>query len=150
MIFNNDFNNTTTKIYAVLKHSIFLMRNANLNFARTLAAIFMKDIVRRWPKCREMYHQYFINYPFGMLCRPQHHQTPHYFETHWSYNSFSLHIPRLLFSSQFQSDGEEGQFAWCQNLDYHYCFPHGFGNSCVSCRTLLWTRSSADYQGWHT
>ena len=38
---------STTKIYAVLKHSIFLMRNANVNFARTLAAIFMKDIVRR-------------------------------------------------------------------------------------------------------
>ena len=38
----------TTKICAVLKHSIFLMRNANANFARVLAAIFMKDIVRRW------------------------------------------------------------------------------------------------------
>jgi len=38
---------STTKIYAVLKHSIFLMRNANANFARTIAAIFTKDIVRR-------------------------------------------------------------------------------------------------------
>ena len=38
---------STTKIYAVLKNSIFLMRNASANFARTLAAIFMKDIARR-------------------------------------------------------------------------------------------------------
>ena len=37
----------TTKIYAVLKNSIFLTRNASANFARILAAIFMKDIVRR-------------------------------------------------------------------------------------------------------
>ena len=36
-----------TKIYAVLKNSISLMRNASVNFARTLAAIFVKDIVRR-------------------------------------------------------------------------------------------------------
>ena len=32
---------STTKIYAVLKNSVFLMRNANVNFPRTLAAIFM-------------------------------------------------------------------------------------------------------------
>ena len=38
---------STTKIFAALKHSIFLMKNANVNFARTLAPIFMKDIVRR-------------------------------------------------------------------------------------------------------
>ena len=31
------------------------MRNASANFARILAPIFMKDIVRRWPKCREIY-----------------------------------------------------------------------------------------------
>ena len=44
---------STTKIFAPLKHSIFLMMNANVNFARNLAPIFMKDTVRRWPKCRE-------------------------------------------------------------------------------------------------
>ena len=37
---------STTKIYEVLKHSISLMRNTNVNFARTLAAILMKDIVQ--------------------------------------------------------------------------------------------------------
>ena len=35
---------STTKIYAVLKHSIFQMRNASVNFARILAAIFKRVI----------------------------------------------------------------------------------------------------------
>ena len=41
-------------ICSILKHSMFLMRNANVNFARTFAVIFMKDIARRWPKYHEI------------------------------------------------------------------------------------------------
>jgi len=38
----------SANIYAVLEHSIFLMmRNADVNFARNIAAIFVRDIVRR-------------------------------------------------------------------------------------------------------
>ena len=34
------------------------MRNASANFVMNIAAIFMKDIARRWPKCREIYYYY--------------------------------------------------------------------------------------------
>ena len=49
---------STTKIYAVLKHSISLMQNAYVNFARVLATIIMKDIVRRWSSVAKIHYYY--------------------------------------------------------------------------------------------
>lgn len=65
LISTTDADLCSTKNYAVLKHSISLMRIACVNFAKTLAAIFMKDIVRRWCKCREIYYYYYNRWAGG-------------------------------------------------------------------------------------